>query len=59
MNIQIQFQDINGSWMTTSLIDGSSTDQNILIEMKNIKMMHKDNRIRAIDDSGRLIDMLP
>ena len=57
-NITIQYQDTT-SWNNLTNMPGTASAQQIMIEMKNIKMSKPNNRVRAIDQDGRLIDMLP
>jgi len=55
-NIQIQAQDPTGNWRTYHITFNNS--QMILAEMKALKERLPDYRIRAIDNNGRIIDIL-
>jgi hypothetical protein len=55
--IEIQLQDTTGNWRTFMVTVNNS--QQILQRMKELKSNHPDKRVRAIDQNGRLIDMLP
>lgn len=55
--IEIQAQDETGNWRTyNSLMINNS--QLILLAMKQLKEQFPDKRVRAIDQNGRLIDIL-
>lgn len=54
----IQFMDRIGVWHTIMTIK-ETDDINIMANMKGAKRNYPKNRIRAIDDKGRLIDILP
>ena len=54
--IQVQFDRGNGQWVTASSVMNNS--QMIANSMKQVQRMHPGKRIRAIDKTGRLIDML-
>lgn len=56
-NIYIQFQDTSG-WRTSVITPATSSSQRILIEMQNVQRMFPNYRIRAADESGRMIDKL-
>ena len=53
--VEIQVQ-ISGNWQTVCSTLNDS--QYILNEMKNAKNIYPDLRVRAVDNNGRLIDML-
>jgi predicted Zn-dependent protease len=55
--IMIQYLD-STSWATLTNMPETASAQQIMIEMKNIKMSKPNNRVRAVDQNGRLIDML-
>lgn len=48
---------ISGVWQVARSCLNSS--QMIISEMKNVKGIYPDLRVRAVDSDGRLIDMLP
>jgi len=54
--VQIQLQDTTGNWRTYHVTVNLS--QNILAEMKNLQRRFPNNRIRAVDEDGRLVDIL-
>ncbi len=54
--VQIQFQDLTGNWMTVRITQNNS--QMILMAMKDVKQIYPDKRVRAVDMDGRLIDIL-
>ena len=56
MYIQIQLQDLTGNWRTYSLTQNNS--QMILSEMKQLSSRFPDQRVRAVDMDGKLIDIL-
>ena len=56
--VDIQAQDLSGNWRTyhtTSLIGNS---QRILSEMKSLQERYPNYRIRAVDQNGRIVDIL-
>jgi len=54
--VEIQAQDTTGNWRTYHVTFNNS--QRILSEMKSLKERHPDYRVRAIDQNGRVIDIL-
>lgn len=54
--IDIQLQDLSGNWRTYSQTVNNS--QQILQEMKNLQNRHPDQRVRAVDKNGRIVDIL-
>ena len=54
--VDIQAQDTSGVWRTYHTTQNQS--QKILIEMQNLKRSQPNFRVRAVDKSGRLVDML-
>ena len=54
--IQIQADYGTGNWRTLSTV--MNNDQYIAHAMKSIAKVHPTKRIRAVDSSGRLVDML-
>mgnify|MGYP006300861217 CR=1 FL=1 len=52
--IEIQVQDISGSWRTYAITENSSLL--ILNAMKLLKEQFPDQRVRAMDEQGRLVD---
>ena len=56
-NIQVQVQDDTGNWRTYTITTNNS--QMIRSAMRQLKQQFPDNRVRAVDMDGRLVDMLP
>jgi hypothetical protein len=54
--VQIQLQDHDGTWRT--YITTLNNSQRITSEMKQLKARFPDKRVRAIDASGRLVDLM-
>lgn len=55
-HVQIQVQDISGNWRTYTITQNSS--QLILMAMKALKDQFPDQRVRAIDENYRLLDLM-
>ena len=53
----IQAQDISGNWRTYS-VTVNQNSQRILDEMRSLQRQYPNYRIRAIDENGRVIDIL-
>lgn len=53
--VYIQIQD-GGIWKTITSLPNNS--QRIISEMKSVKQIYPNLRVRTVDDSDRLIDML-
>jgi hypothetical protein len=56
MNIFIQYQDITGSWYTVMSVENQ--DNRVIAGMHTVKNQHPDSRVRAVDENGRVIDIL-
>jgi hypothetical protein len=54
--VYIQVQDIVGTWRTYHTTINNS--QRILSEMETQKRNFPDKRVRAVDGSNRIVDML-
>jgi hypothetical protein len=54
--ILIQFQDINGNWITVNSIDDSN-GQYVAARMNEAASSRPGHRVRAISESGLLIDV--
>lgn len=54
--IEIQVQDTAGNWRTFNLSQNNSAM--ILAAMKALKWQFPDQRVRAVDGNGRLIDLM-
>ena len=54
--VQIQYQDSMGNWITQQVVDNI---QSYIIQcMKQVSFNSSGKRVRAIDSSGRVIDIL-
>jgi hypothetical protein len=56
-NVEIQGQDTTGNWRTYHFTN-TTNSQVVLVEMKSLKSRYPDFRVRAVDRTGRLIDLL-
>ena len=54
--INIQAQDTSGNWRTYSIVMNNSS--RILDEMKSLQSRYPNYRVRAVDQSGRVVDIL-
>ncbi|WP_323034090.1 hypothetical protein [Pararhodobacter sp.] len=54
--IQVQYQNKTGNWTTVMVVQNLSA--NILIAMQSVARTHPDSRVRAIDQAGRVVDLL-
>ena len=54
--IEIQVQDTTGNWRTYSVTQNVSAL--IISAMRSLKDQFPDQRVRAVDGSGRLVDFL-
>lgn len=54
--IEIQVQDTTGNWRTYSITQNISAL--ILEAMRSLKWQLPDQRVRAVDMNGRLMDLL-
>jgi len=54
--VQIQLQDTTGNWRTYHVTQNNS--QRILSEMQQLSSRFPDQRVRAVDMDGRLVDIL-
>lgn len=55
--VLIQVQDINGNWLTVNSTDDSNY-QNITIRMKESRNQSPTGRVRAITETGSLLDVM-
>jgi hypothetical protein len=55
-DIAIQYQDVLGNWITSVTVPNEPPV--ILNGMKSVAILRQGTRVRAIDQDGRLIDML-
>ena len=54
--IEIQVQDTTGNWRTYTITQNISA---MIIEaMRSLKWQFPEQRVRAVEQSGRLIDMI-
>jgi hypothetical protein len=54
--VLIQFLDKGHTWRTAANI--SNEPQRIISEMRSIKSRYPNSRVRAVNKSGQLIDLL-
>lgn len=54
--VQIQLQDITGNWRTFHITINDS--QRIISEMKQLSDRHPNQRVRAVDMDGKIVDIL-
>ena len=54
--VEIQAQDTTGNWRTYHVTDSNS--QRILSEMKSLQERYSNYRVRAVDQNGRIVDIL-
>ena len=54
--IQIQVQ-ISGLWRTYNVVQNNS--QRIVMAMSDLKRQFPEPRVRAVDSSGTVVDLLP
>jgi hypothetical protein len=52
----IEIRDYGGNWIAISNVVNNL--QRITFEMRSVKSRYPDRRVRAVDQSGRLIDLL-
>jgi hypothetical protein len=55
-NASIEYQDALGNWITAVTVPNQSPV--ILDGMKGVALIYPGKRIRAVDQEGKLIDML-
>jgi hypothetical protein len=56
-DVEIQVQDTTGSWRTYHITNNTNS-QIVLAEMRSLKSRYPDFRVRAVDRTGHLIDLL-
>jgi lipoate synthase len=56
-DVEIQAQDNTGNWRTYHIANNTNS-QVVLAEMRSLKSRYPDFRVRAVDRSGRFIDLL-
>lgn len=54
--VEIQVQDLTGNWRTYSITKNISAF--VISAMKSLKDQFPEQRVRALDGSGRLIDLI-
>lgn len=54
--IQVQYQNKTGNWTTVMVVQNLSV--NILIAMKSVAQSNPGSRVRAVDQAGRVVDIL-
>ena len=55
--IVVEFQDLGG-WRSAATLMYNASSQVILREMRQAAQIYRTDRIRAVDQDGRLIDRL-
>ena len=55
-HVKIQAQDKSGNWRTYHVT--MNNDQVILRAMQSLQSTLPDHRIRAVDEAGRIVDIL-
>lgn len=55
-DVQIQLQDMTGNWRTFNV--AANHPQRVTAAMKELQAQYPNKRIRAVDSTGRLIDIL-
>lgn len=55
-DIQIQYQDSMGNWITQQLVSNIPTY--ILQAMNDVSYSTSAKRVRAVDSNGRIVDIL-
>jgi hypothetical protein len=55
-NAVIEYQDALGNWITSVTVP--SQPPLILSGMKSVALLYPGNRVRAVDQDGKLIDIL-
>ena len=55
-NIELQTQDITGNWRTMHVTQNNS--QMIIFGMRQIASQFPDQRVRAVDSDGRIVDIM-
>jgi hypothetical protein len=56
-NIHVQFLD-NSGWRNCATLSASNNAERILIEMRSAAQSYPGHRIRAVDEDGRVVDIL-
>jgi hypothetical protein len=54
--VQIQYQDIMGNWITQQVVN--NIQPYIIQCMQQVSSTSSGKRVRAVDSSGRVIDIL-
>ena len=54
--VQVQINDQTGNWQTVANVVNNS--QRIEFELRSVKSRYPERRVRAIDEDGRLIDLI-
>ena len=52
----IEYQDVLGNWITSVTVPNEPPV--ILIGMKSVAILYPGKRVRAVDQDGKLIDIL-
>jgi hypothetical protein len=54
--IEVQMQDLSGNWRTYNVVPNIPAQ--IRSTMEQLRWQFPDSRIRAVDEAGRMVDML-
>ena len=54
--VHIQLQDLSGNWRTYG--STMNISQMVTSEMRNLQRRFPNQRVRAVDSSGRIVDIL-
>lgn len=54
--ITIQFQDLSGNWRM--ITQTQNIPAMITSQMRSVQSNYPNSRVRAVDSSGRIVDML-
>ena len=55
--VRYEFQDISGTWITANSSD-ETNPQGIALRLAELKRSYPDRRCRAVDEAGRVLDIL-
>ena len=55
-NVNIQYQTSVGNWITVNCV--LNTPITIINAMKAVASMYNGSRVRAVDENGRVVDIL-
>jgi hypothetical protein len=55
--VNIQIQNPNGTWLTLYSMTGPS-DSDVRLRMQEASRTHPNNRVRAVNNNGSVVDIL-